>query len=118
MSSKNEQKPILASETQLTSSTFKHEAYDIYKELRAFYPVYPLSLGEQYQSQLITIKLKEENELGQCPIYFEDEKIADSLEEFLIKTDENPDYYMEQMDAIQFRKGYKITQIYILSILI
>ncbi|MBJ8032061.1 cytochrome P450, partial [Bacillus cereus group sp. N21] len=48
MSSKNEQKPILASETQLTSSTFKHEAYDIYKELRASHPVYPLSLGEQY----------------------------------------------------------------------
>ncbi|EJR26643.1 MULTISPECIES: cytochrome P450 family protein [Bacillus cereus group] len=54
MSSKNEQRPILASETQLTSSTFKHEAYDIYKELRAFHPVYPLSLGEKDQSWLIT----------------------------------------------------------------
>ncbi|EMI9091007.1 MULTISPECIES: SMI1/KNR4 family protein [Bacillus] len=42
----------------------------------------------------LTIKFKEENELGQCPIYSEDEKIADSLEEFLIKMDENPDYYI------------------------
>ncbi len=42
----------------------------------------------------LTIKFKEENELGQCPIYSEDEKIADSLEEFLIKMDEKPDYYI------------------------
>ncbi|MCU5706700.1 SMI1/KNR4 family protein [Bacillus mobilis] len=42
----------------------------------------------------LTIKFKEENELGQCPIYSENVKIADSLEEFLIKMDENPDYYI------------------------
>ncbi|MGR6009065.1 SMI1/KNR4 family protein [Bacillus cereus] len=42
----------------------------------------------------LTIKFKEENELGQCPIYSENIKIADSLEEFLIKMDENPDYYI------------------------
>ncbi|PEA56051.1 1,3-beta-glucan synthase regulator [Bacillus pseudomycoides] len=42
----------------------------------------------------LTIKFKEENELGQCPIYSGSTKIADSLEEFLIKMDENPDYYI------------------------
>lgn len=42
----------------------------------------------------LTIKFKEENELGQCPIYSENVKIADSLEEFLIKMDENLDYYI------------------------
>ncbi|ADK03066.1 TPA: SMI1/KNR4 family protein [Bacillus anthracis] len=42
----------------------------------------------------LTIRFKEENELGQCPIYSENIKIADSLEEFLIKMDENPDYYI------------------------
>ncbi|PEJ32814.1 SMI1/KNR4 family protein [Bacillus wiedmannii] len=42
----------------------------------------------------LTIKFKEENELGQCPIYSEDEKIAGSLEGFLIKMDENPGYYI------------------------
>ncbi|PRT22659.1 SMI1/KNR4 family protein [Bacillus thuringiensis] len=49
---------------------------------------------EVTELNFLTIKFKEENELGQCPTYSEDEKIADSLEEFLIKMDENPDYYI------------------------
>ncbi|HDR8123348.1 TPA: SMI1/KNR4 family protein [Bacillus cereus] len=49
---------------------------------------------EVTELNFLTIKFKEKNELGQCPIYSEDEKIADSLEEFLIKMDENPDYYI------------------------
>lgn len=49
---------------------------------------------EVTELNFLTIKFKEENELGQCPIYSEDEKIADSLEGFLIKMDENPDYYI------------------------
>ncbi|MES5942488.1 MULTISPECIES: SMI1/KNR4 family protein [unclassified Bacillus cereus group] len=49
---------------------------------------------EVTELNFLTIKFKEGNELGQCPIYSEDEKIADSLEEFLIKMDENPDYYI------------------------
>ncbi|PEA55002.1 cytochrome P450 [Bacillus pseudomycoides] len=44
----------LLSETQLTSSAFKHEAYDLYKELRISHPLYPLSIGEQSQGWLIT----------------------------------------------------------------
>ncbi|HDR8095059.1 TPA: SMI1/KNR4 family protein, partial [Bacillus cereus] len=40
---------------------------------------------EVTELNFLTTKFKEENELGQCPIYSEDEKIADSLEEFLIK---------------------------------
>ncbi|MFB6731491.1 SMI1/KNR4 family protein [Bacillus mobilis] len=49
---------------------------------------------EVTELNFLTIKFKEENELGQCPIYSEDEKIADSLEEFLIKMEGNPDYYI------------------------
>ncbi|HDR7622787.1 TPA: SMI1/KNR4 family protein [Bacillus mycoides] len=49
---------------------------------------------EVTELSFLTIKFKQENELGQCPIYSEDVKIADSLEEFLIKMDENPDYYI------------------------
>lgn len=49
---------------------------------------------EVTELNFLTIKFKEENELGQCPIYSEDEKIADSLEGFLIKMEENPDYYI------------------------
>lgn len=49
---------------------------------------------EVTELNFLTIKFKEENELGQCPIYYGSTKIADSLEEFLIKMDENPDYYI------------------------
>ncbi|MEH6889550.1 cytochrome P450 [Bacillus sp. JJ864] len=54
MSFKSELKCNLLSETQLTSSAFKHEAYNLYKELRTSHPVYPLSIGEQSQGWLIT----------------------------------------------------------------
>ncbi|MFL0405820.1 SMI1/KNR4 family protein [Bacillus cereus] len=49
---------------------------------------------EVTELSFLTIKFKQANGLGQCPIYSEDEKIADSLEEFLIKMGENPDYYI------------------------
>ncbi|MBO1628601.1 cytochrome P450 family protein [Bacillus arachidis] len=54
MSSKSELNLKLSSESQLSSPVFKQEAYDIYKELREFHPVYPLSSGEKSQSWLIT----------------------------------------------------------------
>ncbi|PFD95722.1 cytochrome P450 [Bacillus cereus] len=54
MASKNELNLKLLSESQLSSPIFKQEAYDIYKELREFHPVYPLSSGGQSQSWLIT----------------------------------------------------------------
>ncbi|TKI35415.1 cytochrome P450 family protein [Bacillus mycoides] len=54
MSSKNELNLKLSSESQISSPVFKQEAYDIYKELREFHPVYPLSSGEKSQSWLIT----------------------------------------------------------------
>ncbi|PGE92615.1 cytochrome P450 [Bacillus pseudomycoides] len=54
MASKNELNLKLSSESQLSSPVFKQEAYDIYKELREYHPVYPLSSGEQSQSWLIT----------------------------------------------------------------
>ncbi|MDM5187363.1 SMI1/KNR4 family protein [Bacillus sp. DX4.1] len=50
---------------------------------------------EVTELSFLTIKFKEENALGQCPIYYGETKIADSLEEFLIKMVEQPDYYME-----------------------
>ncbi|CAM4222982.1 cytochrome P450 family protein [Bacillus paramycoides] len=54
MSSKNDLDLKLSSESQLSSPIFKQEAYDIYKELREFHPVYPLSSGKKSQSWLIT----------------------------------------------------------------
>ncbi|MFD3449368.1 cytochrome P450 [Microbacteriaceae bacterium 4G12] len=54
MFSKSELNFNLLSEAQLTSSVFKHKAYDFYKELRALQPVYPIPLGEQNQGWFIT----------------------------------------------------------------
>ncbi|MBE7107010.1 cytochrome P450 [Bacillus cereus] len=54
MSSKSELNLKLSLESQLSFPVFKQEAYDIYKELREFHPVYPLSSGEKSQSWLIT----------------------------------------------------------------
>ncbi|MBG9796341.1 SMI1/KNR4 family protein [Brevibacillus laterosporus] len=41
----------------------------------------------------LTMDLDKENGNGQCPIYYEDELIANSLEEFLIKMDQHSNYY-------------------------
>ncbi|GED17330.1 hypothetical protein AMI01nite_53210 [Aneurinibacillus migulanus] len=41
----------------------------------------------------LTMDLDKENSYGQCPIYYEDELIANSLEEFLRKMDQTPNYY-------------------------
>ncbi|MEC3334226.1 SMI1/KNR4 family protein [Bacillus cereus group sp. MYBK181-1] len=49
---------------------------------------------EVSEISFLTIKFKQENELGQCPIYYGSTRIADSLEEFLIKMEGNPDYYI------------------------
>ncbi|HFJ9286800.1 MULTISPECIES: SMI1/KNR4 family protein [Bacillus cereus group] len=49
---------------------------------------------EVSEISFLTIKFKQENEIGQCPIYYGSTKIEDSLEEFLIKMEENPDYYI------------------------
>ncbi|HDR8106233.1 SMI1/KNR4 family protein [Bacillus cereus] len=49
---------------------------------------------EVSEISFLIIKFKQENELGQCPIYYGSTKIADSLEEFLIKMEGNPDYYI------------------------
>ncbi|NPC93588.1 cytochrome P450 [Bacillus sp. WMMC1349] len=42
------------SEMQLSSTEFKNEAYNFYKELRSAYPVYPISLGDLGDGWLIT----------------------------------------------------------------
>ncbi|MBY0595889.1 SMI1/KNR4 family protein [Bacillus bingmayongensis] len=53
-----------------------------------------LAFFEVTELSFLTIKFKQENELDQCPIYYGETKIADSLEEFLIKMVEQPDYYI------------------------
>ena len=53
MVSKNELNLKLLLETQLSSPIFKQEAYDIYEELRAFHPVYPLSSGNRVKVGLL-----------------------------------------------------------------
>ncbi|AJO18540.1 hypothetical protein B4125_1836 [Bacillus paralicheniformis] len=42
----------------------------------------------------LTLDLEREEENGICPVYYFDKKIAASLEEFLKKMDEEPDYYI------------------------
>jgi hypothetical protein len=46
----------------------------------------------------ITMDLVNRNLQGQCPVYFEDDKIADSLSEFLRKMDKEVDYYMQEKE--------------------
>ncbi|TWK78744.1 Antitoxin YxxD [Bacillus paralicheniformis] len=42
----------------------------------------------------LTLDLDQEQENGICPVYYFEKKIATSLEEFLKKMDEEPDYYI------------------------
>ncbi len=42
----------------------------------------------------LTIDIQQPNSLGQCPIYFGERKIANSLEEFLMEMDKKVDYYL------------------------
>ena len=43
----------------------------------------------------IVLDLKQENSNGQCPLYYFDKRVADSIEEFIVKMDKNPNYYAE-----------------------
>ncbi|WP_028402820.1 SMI1/KNR4 family protein [Ectobacillus panaciterrae] len=49
---------------------------------------------EVTELSFLTIKFRQENELGQCPIYYGRKKIAESLEEFMNKMESQPDYYI------------------------
>ncbi|MCP1358930.1 hypothetical protein [Aneurinibacillus migulanus] len=52
-----------------------------------------LIIFEVSKISCLTMDLDKENSYGQCPIYYEDELIANSLEEFLRKMDQTPNYY-------------------------
>ncbi|ASB88196.1 cytochrome P450 [Bacillus sonorensis] len=54
MSSKRELSSGILSEAHLSSAAFKQEAYELYKELRASRPVYPVSLGDLGEGWLMT----------------------------------------------------------------
>lgn len=41
----------------------------------------------------IVLDLKQENVFGQCPVYYFDKKVADSVEEFINLMDKHPNYY-------------------------
>lgn len=41
----------------------------------------------------IVLNLQQQNTLGQCPLYYFDKKIADSIEEFIKLMDQKPNYY-------------------------
>jgi hypothetical protein len=43
----------------------------------------------------ILLKLDQENSKGQCPLYYFDKKIADSIEEFIKLMDCNANYYIK-----------------------
>lgn len=54
MSSKEKKSVTILTESQLSSRTFKDEAYEFYKELRKSQPLYPLSLGALGKGWLIS----------------------------------------------------------------
>lgn len=64
------------------------EIYDEYEEDK-------LIFFEGSESALISIELTEDNSSN---IFYYDVKIADSLEEFLIKIQEDDNYYLEMLD--------------------
>lgn len=44
----------------------------------------------------LRLDLEKESKQGQCPVYYEDIKIANSLEEFLERMDLKPNYYLDE----------------------
>jgi hypothetical protein len=50
---------------------------------------------EVSENTFLIMDLSQENSLGQCPIYDYDEKIADSLIDFLERMDKEVNYYMK-----------------------
>lgn len=55
-----------------------------------------LAFFEASETSFITLQLSEEDENGVCPVYYLGNKIANSLEDFLKKMDEEIDYYLEE----------------------
>lgn len=68
--------------------------YDI-NEPEEYYGKNFLTFFEVSEVSFIAMDISNQNPMGQCPIYYFESKIADSLEEFIRKMDENADYYLE-----------------------
>ncbi|GIP59321.1 hypothetical protein J15TS10_31350 [Paenibacillus woosongensis] len=49
---------------------------------------------EVSSDDFIVIDLGQENLNGQCPLYYFDKRIADSIEDFIVKMDQDPNYYI------------------------
>ena len=62
--------------------------------IRELYPENMLVFFEVGEGTYLTLDLDQEQENGICPVYYFEKKIATSLEEFLKKMDEEPDYYI------------------------
>ncbi|CAI6064789.1 Antitoxin YxxD [Paenibacillus sp. JJ-100] len=45
----------------------------------------------------IVLDLEQENSHGQCPLYYFNKKIANNIEEFIIKMDLEPNYYIDSL---------------------
>lgn len=62
--------------------------------IRELYPDNMLVFFEVGEGTYLTLDLEQEQEGGICPVYYFEEKIATSLEEFLKRMDEETDYYI------------------------
>lgn len=93
MSSNNEMNRNTLPEIQLTSAAFKHEAYDIYKELRASHPVYPV-----YPNAWLITRYEDAVSLLKDTRLLKDDKNVFSKEEFeAYFTLENGEYLRKHM---------------------
>lgn len=65
-------------------------------ERRTYYrdPNY-LVFYEVSEDACLTLDLDKKNEDGECPIYYFDKRIANSINEFITKMEEQADYYIE-----------------------
>ncbi|WP_020060422.1 cytochrome P450 family protein [Bacillus sp. 123MFChir2] len=93
MSSNNEMNRNTLPEIQLTSAAFKHEAYDIYKELRASHPVYQV-----YPNAWLITRYEDAVSLLKDTRLLKDAKNVFSKEEFeAYFTLENGEYLRKHM---------------------
>lgn len=53
---------------------------------------------EVSEDSFLTLDLKNENSQGECPIYYDGNKIADSIFDFIKRMDSEPDYYIDIME--------------------
>lgn len=66
-----------------------------FDENRDDYEPYHMPFLEVSEVGYIYLDVSKKNDSGECPLYYFDEKIADSLQEFFVKNDKNKNYFIK-----------------------